>query len=236
MLFIGAQFVIWSVTGAYMVFFNIDYIHGDTLVINHQNKIDPNNINFTLKSLQQQYPDADKVRVGMFINKEVYRFSVDKVKYLVDANNGQLLSPLSETSGIEAAKYIYSGQGDISNVEFIEDSPPFELSRRMHDALPAWRVNFDDLGSPSLYISARSGELLAKRHDFWRLFDWMFRFHVMDYEESDIANSLLFWFTFLGIIAAISGLFLTYFRVFKSDKTTTAIDKATTEEQPNAFN
>ena len=48
MLFIGAQFVIWSVTGAYMVFFNIDYIHGDTLVINHQNKIDPNNINLKI--------------------------------------------------------------------------------------------------------------------------------------------------------------------------------------------
>ena len=33
MLFIGLQFVIWSVTGAYMVFFDIDYIHGDSQAI-----------------------------------------------------------------------------------------------------------------------------------------------------------------------------------------------------------
>jgi uncharacterized iron-regulated membrane protein len=26
MLFVGVQFVIWSITGAYMVFFDIDYI------------------------------------------------------------------------------------------------------------------------------------------------------------------------------------------------------------------
>jgi hypothetical protein len=35
MLFVGVQFVIWSITGVYMVLFDIDYIHGDSLVINH---------------------------------------------------------------------------------------------------------------------------------------------------------------------------------------------------------
>ncbi len=44
MSFVDVQFVIWSITGAYMVFFDIDYIHGDSLVINHQTKINPNDI------------------------------------------------------------------------------------------------------------------------------------------------------------------------------------------------
>ena len=36
MLFLGIQFLIWSISGAYMVIFDIDYIHGDSLVVNHQ--------------------------------------------------------------------------------------------------------------------------------------------------------------------------------------------------------
>lgn len=222
MLFLGSQFVIWSVTGAYMVFFDIDYIHGDTLVKNHQTKINTNNINLSLKDIKKIYPDAEKVSLGKFIDKEVYRFTVkngDKEEfYLLDASNGELLTPLNKSLAIKAAKHSFTGSDEVASVELITDNPPFELSRRVHNALPAWRVNFTDLGSPSIYISATNGNLLAKRHEFWRIFDWMFRFHAMDYEKGEIDNSLLFWVTLFSILAALAGLVLTYFRVFKPSK------------------
>lgn len=218
MLFLGLQFVVWSVTGAYMVFFNIDYIHGDTLIINHQNKVNPQNINYSQQQLFARYPDAKNVELDLFIDREVYRFSQDKTKYLVAANNGKQLSPLSESEAVQAAQYLYTGEGAVESVELIKDNPPFELSRRVYSALPAWRVNFDDLGSPALYISATNGKLLGKRHDFWRLFDYMFNFHAMDYNDGAIDNWLLFWTTLFGICASITGLVLMCFRVFKSDK------------------
>lgn len=219
MLFIGIQFVIWSVTGAYMVFFDIDYIHGDSLVVNHQEKISVDKVQFSLSSLYQQYPHAEQIEVGKFIDKEVYRFVIydNKTKaktfYLLDATTGTLLSPLDEQSAIKAAKYHYSGAGNIKDLELITNNPPFELSAR---ALPAWRVNFDDFGAPSIYISVESGKLVGKRHEFWRLFDWMFRFHVMDYNDGeDIDNLFLFIVVLFGILAAITGLILMYVRVIK---------------------
>lgn len=227
MLFIGIQFVIWSVTGAYMVFFDIDYIHGDSLVINHQEKITAEKVHYSLSALYQQYPKAEQIELGKFIDKDVYRFAVfenitekkNKTLYLVDATSGLLLSPLGEKSAISAAKYHYSGTGEVSEVELITEHPPFELSAR---ALPAWRVNFDDFGAPSIYISAESGKLVGKRHEFWRLFDWMFRFHVMDYNDGDeIDNMLLFIVVLFALLAAISGLILTYVRVIKPNKTET---------------
>ncbi|WNC72310.1 PepSY-associated TM helix domain-containing protein [Thalassotalea psychrophila] len=215
MLFCGVQFVIWSVSGAYMVFFDIDYIHGDSLVVNHQDKINVDNIHYSVKELREQYPDATNVSVGKFIDKEVYSFTSKDERHLVDASNGKLLSPLKQATAINAAKYYYSGEGHVLDVELITENPPFELSRR---ALPAWRINFDDFGSPSIYVSAQTGKLVGKRHEFWRLFDWMFRFHVMDYDDGEnIENLLLFCFALFGIIAAISGLILTYFRVFKAN-------------------
>lgn len=213
MCFVGVQFVIWSVTGAYMVFFDIDYIHGDGLVVNHQTKIVSDDIQYSLKSLLNDYPQAEQISVGTFINQNVYQFSVAGQKQLLDATNGRLLSPLDKQMGQAAARHYYSGDGQIRETELLIDNPPFELNPR---ALPAWRINFDDFGAPSIYVSAQSGQLVGKRHEFWRLFDWMFRFHIMDYGEAEeIDNMLLFCITLVGLLACIFGLILVYFRVFK---------------------
>ena len=164
MLFLGIQFVIWTVSGAYMVIFDIDYIHGDSLVVNHQSKIDVNNINFTLGDLLEVYPNAENLEMGVFIDQGVYRFTIKsgdgddsadkKIQYLVATSNGQQLSPLNEGIAKRAAQHYYSGEGNIVDVELITENPPFELSRRR---LPAWRVNFNDFGRPSIYVSAQSG-------------------------------------------------------------------------------
>lgn len=216
MAFLGIQFLIWSVTGAYMVFFDIDYIHGDSLVKNSQEKIDPQQVHYSLQSLLQIHPHAQQISVENFLGKAVYRFEYNEKKWLVDATNGAILSPLDENAAIQAAKFYYSGAGDVSEVSLITDNPPFELNP---EVLPAWRVNFVDLGAPTIYVSAQNGSMVGKRHDFWRLFDWMFRFHVMDYESGDdLNNSLLFWFTLFGIFSCLSGLVLAYFRIFRSQQ------------------
>jgi len=213
MLFIGVQFVIWSVTGAYMVFFDIDYIHGDSLIINHQTKIQPEKLTYPTQALFQQYPQAENLSVGMLINREVYRFNIDKQKFMVDASNGTLLSPINESSALTVAKHFYADDGEVINAKLITENPPFELSSRH---LPAWRINFDNFGSPALYISANSGKVVTKRHKFWRLFDWMFRFHVMDYDDGEnVSNWFLFIIALLAQFAVLSGLVLTYFKVIK---------------------
>ncbi len=186
------------------------------MVINHQDKINADNIHYSLAELQQQYPKATNVSVGKFIDTEMYYFTSQGERHLVNASNGELLSPLDKATAVKAAQYYYSGDGEVQEVELLTEHPPFELSPR---ALPAWRINFDDFGAPSIYVSAQTGKLVGKRHEFWRLFDWMFRFHVMDYDDGEnIENALLFCFALFGIVAAISGLVLTYFRVFKSNK------------------
>jgi Cu(I)/Ag(I) efflux system membrane protein CusA/SilA len=74
MLFLGLQFLIWSISGAYMVIFDIDYIHGDSLVVNHQTKVDANKLTYPLSLLRQEYPDAQSISVEVFIDQVVYRF------------------------------------------------------------------------------------------------------------------------------------------------------------------
>jgi len=218
MLFLGIQFLVWSISGAYMVIFDIDYIHGDSLVVNHQTKLNADTITYSLSELRQHYPDAKDIEVEVFIDQAVYRFKQEGDKYLVDAQTGQQLSPLNEVNAIRAAQHYYSGKGAVAEVELIQENPPFELSRR---ALPAWRINFNDFGSPSIYVSAQTGALVTKRHEFWRFFDLMFSLHVMDYEDEDPSNQLLFWFILFSLLASIFGGILSYFVIFKSRTTKT---------------
>ncbi|QOL25648.1 efflux RND transporter permease subunit [Thalassotalea sp. LPB0316] len=219
MAFIGVQFVIWSVTGAYMVFFNIHYIHGDSLVHNHQTKLSADQVNISTTTLRQRYGQFDELSLAMMLDKPVYRFSLEGEQYLVDANSGELLSPLDEQTAKRIARHEYTGDGEIISARLITDNPPFELSPRR---VPAWRVDFDNFGAPALYISSLTGEVVTKRHEWWRLFDWMFRFHVMDYQASEIDNQLLFWFALFGLLAAITGAVLSYDRVVKPEFKTLA--------------
>ena len=43
----------------------------------------------------------------------------------------------------------------------------------------------------------------------------MFSLHVMDYEEEDPANKLLLWVALFSLLAVISGMVLTYYRLIK---------------------
>lgn len=213
MLFIGLQFVIWSVTGAYMVIFDINYIHGDSLVENPQNPINQHNISFTLAELFKRYPKAENIEIGKLIEQDVYRFNVKGDKYLLSAQTAEQLSPLTRELAIKVSQHHYSADHAVHSVTLITENPPFELSPR---ALPAWRVNFDAFGSPSIYISAQNGKLVGKRHEFWRTFDFLFRLHIMDYGDGEnIDNLLLFCVAILALAACLAGLVLTYFRVLK---------------------
>lgn len=220
MLFLGLQFVIWSVTGTYMVFMHIDYIHGDSLISNPQTKINPDKLEYSLAKLLQTYPKAEQISVGKLMQQDVYRFAIPTKtatqQLMLNAQTGERLSPLNQTTAIALAQYYYLGNEPITDVSLLTDNPPFELSTRH---LPAWRINFDHFSAPSIYISADSGLVVAKRHAFWRLFDWMFRFHVMDYGDAEeIDNQLLFWIALISTLAAVSGLTLTYFRVLRRTK------------------
>ena len=74
---------------------------------------------------------------------------------------------------------------------------------------PAWQVTYADEASTRLYIDSSSGTLGAARSDTWRLFDFIWGLHIMDWTERDRINS--WWLLLFGIggtIIALSGFVL----------------------------
>jgi len=207
MLFVGTQLLIWAATGSYMVVMDIDYIHGDSLVTSNHQLIDANQVQFTLANLRQQYPNAEQISLKMLQGKAVYQFKLAKKWQLIAAQTGELLPSISKTQAISIAKRRYTGKGEILSSSLLTKANG-EISPRI---LPAWKISFDDFAAPRLYISAQTGELVTKRHDFWVLFDWLYRFHIMDYgDEEDAGNRLLMTIALISLLASVTGVVLTY--------------------------
>ena len=63
------------------------------------------------------------------------------------------------------------------------------------------------------YLNIVSGEIVAIRSAQWRIWDLMWGFHIMDWQERDnIDNMLLKIFSILALISSLSGILL-FFKI-----------------------
>ena len=76
--------------------------------------------------------------------------------------------------------------------------PPIEFRR----PTPAWAVHMSD--GTHFYVDAGSGEVIARRTRWWRLYDWMWGLHIMDLDQRENTHNP--WIVAFGIIALLTTL------------------------------
>jgi uncharacterized iron-regulated membrane protein len=209
-LVIGLQILIWLATGLYMVIVDLDFIHGDTLVKNIRQTITaPDSDLLNTPILRSRYPDATQIALKPVMGKTLYTVTTPGARYLLDPETGEVLSPLDEKTARDIATFHFNGAARILNAALITTSPPMEIQTRR---LPLWRIDFDDRFSTSFYIDPHTGTLVTRRHQYWRIFDFMWMLHIMDYDErSDAHNLLLKTAQVTGLIFAITGAWLLFY-------------------------
>ena len=223
-LLVGLQVVIWLGSGLYMVIVDIDFIHGDPLVRNMQQTVTlPDSPALNMNSLRARYHDASQIGLRPVMGKTHYMVSTPDERFLLDPQTGQVISPLDEQTARRIAKYHFNGDdpGDDLRIRatLITSDPPMEIQTRR---LPLWRIDFDDRFSTSFYIDPYTGALATRRHQYWRIFDFLWMLHIMDYEErADAHNLLLITAQVTGLIFAITGIWLLFysFRRRRKDRT-----------------
>lgn len=218
MAFVGLQFLIWSLTGLYMVSLDIHFIHGESLQKSEKEQVTLNTVSYSITDLVTAFPTAKSITLTKVLGRQVYQLQVSepaKQWLIVDAKTGALLPEINQEQAINMAQQAYSQLDNVSTVQLISSKQeiPSELSPRH---LPVWQVNFDHYLSPTFYISQQTGNIVTKRHNLWRLFDWMWRFHIMDYDDGEnVANWFLLLIALMGMLSALAGAILTYKRIFK---------------------
>ncbi|MCL7715231.1 PepSY domain-containing protein [Stenotrophomonas mori] len=204
-LVIGVQALLWMLSGVYMTVVPLDVIHGDHLAHVHGTPLPPRAGRVDADALLARYPQLQSFRLKHVLEREVYEVRLDGARFLVDAGSGERVPRLDRDAAVALARSLYQGTGTVTHAEWITRAPA-EVKTR---PLPMWAVHFDDRGRSTLYLSPDSGELLARRHSLWRWFDFVWMFHIMDYENrTDVNNALLRVASLLGLGFALSGIWL----------------------------
>ena len=122
----------------------------------------------------------------------------------VDPHRAGLAGVIGAKVG-EQARRIYTGEGKIVSVQLLAKAPQEMQSRKP----PYWQVEFEGWNRPTLYLSPQTGELISRRHALWRVFDFAWMLHIMDYDErTDVNNPLLRVATWSAFAMALTGAWL----------------------------
>ena len=121
---------------------------------------------------------------------------------------------IAKISSKEAKKIVQDRTtlNPISAEEIIKQKNGSEYRGR---ELPLYKVLSSDIDDKEInvYLNMYSGEIVAIRSFQWSVWDLMWGFHIMDWQErDDINNLLLKIFSILALLSAITGILL-FFKV-----------------------
>lgn len=213
-LVLGVQIVLWFASGLFMALFPIDDVRGSHLAEETRWSLTDSGIvpiELVMTTYDGKLTGASLTSIA---GKPVYALIGDEGTQLIDARTGIAWLPVAEKSIELAAKRYYKGEGEIAKITRLTETP-IEYRRPP----PVWQVQFDDKPKTRLYLDAETAELRAVRTRLWRVYDFMWMLHIMDYKSRSNFNS--WWLrlaSFLALLFAISGLFLVAHRVFLRPK------------------
>jgi hypothetical protein len=200
--------VIWTVSGFYMTGVHIDTIHGDHFIRHDGPKLLAASQLVSPVMAAKAAGAAETVRLAWLLDKPVYIARSAAGDVLIDARSGGRLPPPTKEQIQRIAQHHFTGPEPLVGLSLIHELPGEIRGRKP----PLWRADFAGWNKPTLYISPATGELVSRRHELWRIFDFLWMLHIMDYDERENVNNwLLRSFTVLALLTVLSGAWLLWF-------------------------
>ena len=219
-VFIGIQFLLWTLGGLYFSWNNMDDVHGETLL--KQEKKYFQNIDFSIVQkgidslkLEVQVDSIYSITLVEAIGESLAQFkyfSNQKLKtQLIHTETGNVSGAFSEDECLSIVKQKLIEPIAIESVEFLDLKDTNSHHEYRGKPLPAYAFTLDHSTKTTIYVSTELGEITSVRNNNWRRFDFLWMLHTMDYSSRDhITNWILRIFSVLGILTIFSGFYLFY--------------------------
>ena len=224
-LLVGLQVLLWITGGLVMSWFEIERVRGEHNISRAEAAPLPGNeilwpVSQILAAAGQP---AASVTLRWLAGRLVYDLAEPAepgakprevpTHALFDAKTGQRLSPLPAETALVLALADFSGTADAQAPRLLE---AHNLEYR--GPLPVWRVVLGDEEDTRLYVSPQTGQIVARRNAVWRLYDFFWMLHIMDYENrTDFNNPLLIFFSITALLFAVTGIVLIFYRFGRRD-------------------
>ena len=214
-IFIGVQFLLWTLGGLYFSWTNIEEVRGDHLRA-EKAEIDFGRDFVSPKVVTREIEKTggvsaiENMRLIKISGVPFYEFlvkSADRNFVVADAVSGEIRPAIGEEEAKKIASESLVKTSDVKEIIYLTQENVGGHHEYREKPLPAWAVTFkNDL---TVYLSAENGQIGAFRTNEWRIFDFLWMLHTMDYNGRDnINNYILRGFSILGIITIFSGFLL----------------------------
>jgi uncharacterized iron-regulated membrane protein len=208
-LLVGLQLLVWLISGLVFSLLDPALVGGRHLVAEPQrsNSLMAPRALLGHEAMAARYPADTVLNIELThqFGRPLYRIETARYTELRDARSGYLFELDSKLVAQIAARD-YAGDEQLLGSPVKLDGPTLET--RKHDGA-MWRVEADDDYDTTLYISAADGRILERRTDTWRLFDFFWMLHTMDYRGRDnFNNPLIVLIGFASLWLVISGIVL----------------------------
>lgn len=212
-LIIGIQLLLWTLSGAMMAILPMGDVAGAEARTPPTARLLPGSDAWPAIRQQLANQPITGVSLRPLLNVLVLEIGTADGVQLFDAATGRPV-PVNAQLARKVASGAYPGTAQIRNVEAL---PELTLAVREHQ-LPIWRVDFADEQNSSFYVSGSTGALLERRNDTWRVWDFFWMLHIMDYTGRTSFNHPLIWlFGFAAVWLAITGFWLLFRTGWRSD-------------------
>ena len=202
------QFLLWMASGAFMSLVNMDEVGGaPNRSIGGEPELAPRAY-FPPGGVIAGLEGVEGVRLENLGSRPVYVVAHSDGETMFDAESGERIQ-LSEAAIIAIARNSFVGEGEPVSAKLLNENPV-----DFRGATPVWRVTINDKASTRIYISPVTGAVLAHRNQLWRIYDFFWMLHIMDYDErSNYSNPLLRISSVTGLLFVLTGAFLVWTRV-----------------------
>ena len=196
-LFVSLQLLLWTVSGIYFAYNKIELVRGEHL----------RNQNFDELSFDlQNFPEIKAKSLEAVVRMGQPLIKINTMSGMSYLNQDG--SPASQIS-LDEAMIIVRNKTSLNPLSALEifDVPAGAEYRGRQ--LPLYQVVTDHQNNIKVYVDALSGEIVAIRSSSWRLWDFLWGLHIMDYIDRDnINNVLIKIFSILALISSLSGVIL----------------------------
>ena len=196
-LFISIQLLLWTVSGIYFAYNKIELVRGE-----HLRNQTIEELTFDLKNL----PPIQAKSIDIIVRLGQPLIKINTMSGISYLNKDG--SPASKIKLDEAMKIVQNktSLNPLSALEIVD--VPAGAEYRGRD-LPLYQVITDHQDNIKVYLDAFSGEIVAIRSSSWRVWDFLWGLHIMDYIDRDnIKNILIKIFSILALISSLSGVIL----------------------------
>lgn len=200
---VGFPILMWTVTGLIMVARPIEEVRGEGL------RAEPPSVVTGAYVLPDFGEPVSKVElVQQPIGPVWVVTTADGARRRYFAPDGTLLPPVIASEAHQIAAATYAGEAELAEVRYIPwDVAPIELRRPVN----SWRLHYSD--GTNFYVEAATGEPLAVRTPWWRVYDFAWGLHIMDLQtREDTHNPIIILFAALSVIGATLGCILLFRR------------------------